>query len=36
MNRESVTNVGPLESVMHILFECCAYERERVQLMQEL
>ncbi len=25
-----------LETVMHILFECCAYERERVQLMQEL
>ncbi len=21
---------------MHIIFECCAYERERVQLIQEL
>ncbi len=27
---------GQLETVMHIIFECCAYERERVQLMQEL
>ncbi len=27
---------GPLETVMHILFESSAYERERVQLMQEL
>ncbi len=27
---------GLLETVMHIIFECCAYERERVQLMQEL
>ncbi len=27
---------GPLETVMHIIFECSAHERERVQLMQEL
>ncbi len=27
---------GPLETVMHIIFECSAYERERVQLMLEL
>ncbi len=27
---------GQLETVMHILSECSAYERERVQLMQEL
>ncbi len=27
---------GQLETVMHIIFECSAYERERVQLMQKL
>ncbi len=27
---------GELETVMHILFECPAYERERFQLIQEL
>ncbi len=27
---------GQLETVTHIIFECSAYKRERVQLMQEL
>ncbi len=27
---------GEFETVMHILFECPAYERERFQLIQEL
>ncbi len=35
MTQESVT-CGQLETVMHIIFECYAYEKERVQLMQEL